>query len=67
MPFTIEKVPLDAQAISPPAYYMPMPDKGIYFVNTGAPETRALYEIYAFCLHEAIPGHHMQFAVMKGN
>lgn len=36
---------------------------GYYWVNTYALESRTLYTLPALTLHEAMPGHHLQFAL----
>ena len=36
---------------------------GIYWVNTYALESRPLYVLEALTLHEAVPGHHLQFSI----
>jgi prolyl oligopeptidase len=50
-------------------YYQPAPDDGsqlaIYYVNLYKPETRALYNNEALLFHEAVPGHHLQGAIMQ--
>jgi uncharacterized protein (DUF885 family) len=39
---------------------------GYYWVNTHALESRTLYTLPALTLHEAMPGHHLQFALAAG-
>lgn len=38
---------------------------GSFYVNTSAPETRPRHEAEALAYHEAIPGHHLQLAIMQ--
>nr|WP_306288381.1 DUF885 domain-containing protein [Pseudoalteromonas sp. WY3] len=47
------------------AFYMPPPDNrspGTYFLAS-TPKIQPLYNLEALSLHEAIPGHHLQYAV----
>ena len=39
----------------------------LYWVNTHALTSRALYQLPALTLHEAVPGHHLQFALEAEN
>jgi uncharacterized protein (DUF885 family) len=40
-------------------------EPGWYWVNTYALESRALYNLEALTLHEAVPGHHLQIALSQ--
>jgi uncharacterized protein (DUF885 family) len=68
-PCQVEPVPAAEAPGAPAAYYVrPALDgsrPGIYFANThqAAGRSRAAYEAIAF--HEAIPGHHLQFALAQ--
>jgi uncharacterized protein (DUF885 family) len=49
-------------------YFLPAPDgsrPGMFFVNTAEPTEWGLFEIEATAYHEAIPGHHFQFAIAQ--
>ncbi len=52
---------------SPPAFYLAPPADGsrpgIFYVNTCEPEERPLHRVAAMTYHEAIPGHHFQYAL----
>lgn len=52
---------------APAAYYYPAPEDrsrpAIYYVNTHSPESRPRYNLPALTAHEAVPGHHLQFAI----
>lgn len=48
-------------------YYYPAPEDGsrpgLFYVNTFEPESRPKYTMQALAYHEAVPGHHLQFAL----
>lgn len=66
LPFTIEPVPLDIAPTYTSGRYL-SGDKnkerpGVYWVNTTHLASRALFNVPALTLHEAVPGHHLQHA-----
>ena len=48
-------------------YYYPFPEDGsrpgYFYVNTSDPTSRTTYSMQALAYHEAVPGHHLQFAL----
>ncbi len=56
---------------SPVAYYNPTPEDGsrpgYYYINTYAPQERLRFTLEALTYHEAVPGHHLQFALDREN
>ena len=54
-------------AAAPTAYYYPAPSDGsrpgYFYVNTYQLDSRPIYTMTALAMHEAVPGHHLQFAI----
>lgn len=64
LPYGVLPVPSYRAKSSPTAYYMPGAPAtgraGIFFANTYDLHARPRWEMEALCLHEAVPGHHLQ-------
>jgi prolyl oligopeptidase len=52
---------------APAGYYYPFPTDGsrpgYFYVNTSDPDQRTTFSMQALAYHEAVPGHHFQFAL----
>ena len=66
-PYGVAPVPADIAPFYTTGRYVPAPQPtgfaGMYWVNTHALPSRALYTLPALTLHEAVPGHHLQIAL----
>lgn len=67
--YGVRPVPADQEEGYTTGRYFPgSPELGIaggYMVNTSHLDQRALYELPALTLHEAVPGHHLQIALSQ--
>ena len=69
LPYGVQPVPGFRAKSSPTAYYMPGAPAtgrpGTFFANTYDLPSRLRWEMEALCLHEAVPGHHLQIAIAQ--
>jgi len=69
LPYGVLPVPEFRAKSSPTAYYMPGAPAtgraGTFFANTFDLRARPRWEMESLCLHEAVPGHHLQIALAQ--
>jgi uncharacterized protein (DUF885 family) len=69
LPYGVSPMPVHAEKTAPAAYYLPGSVEagrpGFFLANTYALDQRPTWEMVPLALHEAVPGHHLQFAIAQ--
>ena len=69
LPYGVDPMPEFMERSGPAAYYMPGSPAagrpGTFIVNTYDLHARPRWSMVALALHEAVPGHHLQFAIAQ--
>ncbi|HUQ62578.1 MAG TPA: DUF885 domain-containing protein [Acidimicrobiales bacterium] len=69
LPYGVLPMPAHAERTAPAAYYLPgavaAGRPGYFLANTYQLDQRPLWEMVPLALHEAVPGHHLQFALAQ--
>jgi uncharacterized protein (DUF885 family) len=69
LPYGVLPMPAHAEKTAPAAYYLPgsvtARRPGYFLANTYALDQRPRWEMVPLALHEAVPGHHLQFAAAQ--
>ncbi|HBH61510.1 MAG TPA: DUF885 domain-containing protein, partial [Nitrospiraceae bacterium] len=67
--YDLREIETYREQAAPAAYYYPPPGDfsrpGYFYVNTYNPEQRPTFDMEALACHEAVPGHHLQIAIMQ--
>ncbi len=69
LPYGVRRLPRFQEASAPTAFYYPGELKsgvpGYFMANASKLDQRPRYEMLALTIHEAVPGHHLQYALAQ--